>query len=331
MTIPKNFTEFLRGQYPEGSRIKLLRSLHDRDRLSKGDQGTLLRIDDEGRFHVQWQKGFTTLITPGEDSFKITEPEWNSLKLYMPLSAEWADRGDTYGIEEGEPLSDRQILAHKDAIQAAMVRYCVPEEAERGIMHWYGEDDAVDAKVKSAHFTVEVREGKLWGVAECAVAGTLTAAELETLKDYISGQASDGWGEGFEQREIETGEGGIYVHLWDFDGWDIQTEAERFAPKIADGLPPLCFSTLGTTGELICIKRGESGYYPSDWSTSNPAANKELADFNNQKLGVTYAQRMAMECGSMHGWNVPGADPAAYPDEPIPQEQEDFGMTMGGM
>lgn len=93
-------------------------------------------------------------------------------------------------------------------------------------------------------------------------------------------------------------------------------------------LPELCFSTLASTGELICIKRGESGYYPSDWSTSDPAANKELADFNNQKLGVTYAQRMAMECGSMHGWDVPGANPAAYPDKPVPEQSEETGMRM---
>ena len=40
------------------------------------------------------------------------------------------------------------------------------------------------------------------------------------------------------------------------DDWSIQTEQERFAPKVAEGLPELCFSILKTTGQLICIKRG---------------------------------------------------------------------------
>ena len=144
-----------------------------------------------------------------------------------------------------------------------------------------------------------------------------------TLPSLCEASHKDGWGEGFEQREISVDDGGeLYVHLWNSDEWSIQTEQELFAPKLADGLPELCFSTLPGTGELICIKRGESGYYPSDWNTNDPAHNREIADYNNERLGVTQEQRLAMECGSMHGWGIPGADPKSY---------EWSGTKMGGM
>ena len=122
--------------------------------------------------------------------------------------------------------------AMQHEIVTAMVRNHTEEEAERGIMHWYGDDNSVDDKVRSVFFTAEEREGKLWGVAECRVVGELTPEELAELKDYISGQASDGWGEGFEQRPIDTDQGEVYVHLWSFDkDWSIQTEQERFGPE----------------------------------------------------------------------------------------------------
>ena len=171
---------------------------------------------------------------------------------------------------------------------------------------------------------MEERKNQLWGVAECQVVGELSRSELEILKEYITGQASDGWGEGFEQQEISTEDGDMYVHLWNWDNWYIKTEDECFAPKLAEGLPDICFSTLPTTGELICIKKGESGYYRSDWSTNDPERNAELADYNNERLGVTSEQRQAMECGSMHGWDCPGADPSTYE-----HEQQMGGMTLG--
>ena len=35
--------------------------------------------------------------------------------------------------------------------------------------------------------------------------------------------------------------------------------------------------------------------------TDDPAQNCALADYNNERLGVTQEQRLAMECGSMNG------------------------------
>ena len=84
--------------------------------------------------------------------------------------------------------------------------------------------------------------------------------------------------------------------------------AGKSAPRLAEK----GFSTLLVTGDLICIKRGECGYYPSEWDTDDKEKNVELADQLNEQLGVNMWQRQAMEVGSMCGWDVPGADPSQY-------------------
>ena len=82
-------------------------------------------------------------------------------------------------------------------------------------------------------------------------------------------------------------------------------------------LPELCFTVLPDTGELVTIRRSEYGYYHSDWCTGDRARNQDIADFQNQKMGITPAQQKAMECGSMFGWKAPGANPQLYLDKAV--------------
>ena len=293
--MDRKMVNFIKEQYPPGTRIRLNAMDDPYHPILPGTEGEVDFVDDEGQIFMNWNNGRTLPLIPGEDSFTVLPPKLTTLKLYMPLTADLYERNEYGDFDDSSTLLEgRELRGYQDQITAALVKNRMPEEAERGLMHWYDEADSVDRKVRSAVFTVEERDRQLWGVAECRVAGELSDTELETLKEYLTGQASDGWGEGFEQREISVDDGGeLYVHLWNSDEWSIQTEQELFSPKLADGLPELCFSTLASTGELICIKRGESGYYPSDWSTDNPQQNHELADYNNERLGVTQEQRLA--------------------------------------
>ena len=324
--MDRKMVNFIKEQYPPGTRIRLNAMDDPYHPILPGTEGEVDFVDDEGQIFMKWDNGRTLPLVPGEDSFTVLPPKLTTLKLYMPLTADLCERNEYGDLDDSSILLEGgELRGYQDQITAALVKNRMPEETERGLMHWYDEADSVDRKVRSAVFTVEKRDRQLWGVAECRVAGELSDTELETLKEYLTGQASDGWGEGFEQREISVDDGcELYVHFWNSDEWSIQTEQELFSPKLADGLPELCFSTLPGTGELICIKRGESGYYPSDWSTNDPAHNREIADYNNERLGVTPAQEKAMKTGSMFGWGVPGADPACYE-----QKQEMGGMTLG--
>ena len=81
---------------------------------------------------------------------------------------------------------------------------------------------------------------------------------------------------------------------------------------LRSSLPERCASTLPSTGELILISRGQTGYSLCAESTDDPAQNRALADARNQHSGVTRAQEAAMLTGSMFGWQVSGADPKSY-------------------
>ena len=84
-----------------------------------------------------------------------------------------------------------------------------------------------------------------------------------------------------------------------------------FIPLRSD-LPEVCYSILPSTGDVIIIKHGESGYYRSEYSTEDKAFNREFASDRNANLGVSKAQIEAMLAGSMYGWDVPAADPKSY-------------------
>ena len=318
--------KLLREQFPPGTRIRLDSAMNDPQPIPKGMTGTVQGVDDAGQFLMKWDNGRALSLIPGEDDFSVVKPQ--ELKLYMPLHLtyygenDWGEPGD-----DCYTLSDSETAQYLDVVNGALARESKFLDTSRGFMEYYNRSDGVDAKVQSFHFKAEVRSGKLWGVAECMVSGELTSEELAKLKDYIAGQASDGFGESFEQHEITVGKQEFYAHLWNYENWSIQTEQERFEPKFAEGLPELCFSTMPGTGELICIKRGESGYYPSNWNTPDREHNRQIADEQNQRLGVTPAQKEAMMCGSMFGWNVPGADPAFVEEMQKKQETQTGGMT----
>lgn len=78
-------------------------------------------------------------------------------------------------------------------------------------------------------------------------------------------------------------------------------------------LPSTAMAVLTSTGDLVIIRRGMTGYYPSDWNVpGDRKRNEETASYHNAQHELTKAQCAAMVCGSMFGWDVPGANPELY-------------------
>ena len=145
------------------------------------------------------------------------------VKLYCPLKVVW----DT-DYEDNE-IYPEDAADYYDNIKEALAEDEMPEERDRGLMYWYRDQgDGVDDKVYSARMDVEVYKGELVGVITAKIVGELTDDEMRTFKDYITGQLSDGAGEGFEQRPISTSGGEIFVSFWngDNDCWQLIHEDE---------------------------------------------------------------------------------------------------------
>lgn len=88
-----------------------------------------------------------------------------------------------------------------------------------------------------------------------------------------------------------------------------RTEHEKKIEKNLAKLPELCHVAVPGEKVLCIVKRGESGYYKTDWPVGDDKFAEEFAAERNKKMGVTPAQASAMVNGSMVGWHVPAADP----------------------
>ena len=135
----------------------------------------------------------------------------NELKFYCDLAIYQDLDYDSY---EHEKLTSNESAEYEAEINQFIKDFTRSEEKERGLMHWYDENDAVNQKIHSAFMSVETRDNELYGVVTAKIHGELTADELEIFSDYCIGQLSDGVGESLEQRPIKTPEGDIYVSFW---------------------------------------------------------------------------------------------------------------------
>jgi hypothetical protein len=63
----------LRREYPEGTRVKLIRMVDDPRPVASGTLGTVKYVDDAGTIHVNWDNGRTLGVVYGEDHITVVK------------------------------------------------------------------------------------------------------------------------------------------------------------------------------------------------------------------------------------------------------------------
>ena len=179
-----------------------------------------------GKGTVKTSLGILRSKNHGFPSFS-DEPE--TIRLFSPLSADcygkYQFNGKT-GYEEYPVRWDGySLVSYQDIIRKALSREC-RRLGKSGLAEFLN-NALLKRKTVCMMPGVEEWNQRLWGVLEVKSHGALSERELQEVAEEWKGQCSDGFGEGFSQREIRIREGMLYVHFcssrWNFE---VRTEQQ---------------------------------------------------------------------------------------------------------
>ena len=128
--------------------------------------------------------------------------------FYFPLVGMLEDEEYDDEYEVGNPF----LMDYKWDISELVEK---EQDADLGDMKdYFYDDDNAQAKMVTARWDVAEKNGRLFGKVDFKLREPFTAEEKEKVREWVRGQNSDGFGEGLEQRPIETEDGDLYVSMW---------------------------------------------------------------------------------------------------------------------
>lgn len=184
------------------------------------------------------------------------------------MEQDWEEE-DYNDFEEGQVFFEGDDLTeYASAIQERIAEYSRvghDDDKTDNLIDYFDGSAAIKEKVVSAVPSVKEADGVLYGCTILELKEYLETEELSELCEYLTGQYSDGWGEGFEQQEIQVDGGELYVHFWQPKDYlfeqvkpEIQKnqESEKKRPKMEPlGRDGNVFVILGAAAGLL-IKEG---------------------------------------------------------------------------
>lgn len=145
-------------------------------------------------------------------------------KFYFPLIVDTYEV-DGWSVRRGNSIeaNGRTAYRYRHDIESALDEY----SAGVDMADYFHGSETAKAKIASAEWLFEAVGECLYGRVDVALSEPLSAEETKAVKRWIEGQNSDGLGEGFEQKRVDTRDGGIFISFWNpGDEYRIMTEAE---------------------------------------------------------------------------------------------------------
>ena len=138
--------------------------------------------------------------------------------FYCPIQATIIDEnGNEWNIaQEDLPVYENEIQLKIEDCQ----------EADMDMAAYVGKHANLRDKLLYVEWGVENRNDRIYGKISCYFSTPLSTEETERLKDAITGQNADGFGEGLEQRGIKTEDGEIHVSLWNHEEYFLKSGEE---------------------------------------------------------------------------------------------------------
>ena len=148
-----------------------------------------------------------------------------AMRIFFPLKIVTYPHGE-YGVEDNPmEITTAEAVSYEDAILAAIAKENRLFENDRGLAE-YIHNEVLNRKVYSLYPSVEIVDGELWGVMNAGLKEALSGKEIAELLEFVTGQNSDGYGEGLEQRPIKTPDGEIYVSFWNHENYSLKLEQD---------------------------------------------------------------------------------------------------------
>lgn len=197
-------------------------------------------------------------------------------------------------IEEWLQVSERNGFTVEDMFIESKITEAV-ENTIPGLENYENIADSFDNyKAYEANFgpLVIVKVNKIYYIFKTTAQNSNDFIQYTTSKDYVNG-----WLYGAVQCKNRL-----------LENKKVEEVNKQRIPT--SELPDFCYSYNDTTGEIIVIKKGVEGYYPSNITLDNTLSGderkqqaEELIKEQNEILGVTDDQRLQMELNSMFGWD----------------------------